>query len=114
MFFIDIKGRNQRRYTPVEFLCRTATFALIVPVILFGEVKYHIDGMVRYSYGTMVNDMETLKGDMELKGRKAPLVILGEEPEKPDAKWKLITDFMHQYEYKQAFENTRFTVYLAP
>ena len=67
-----------------------------------------------YSYVTMVNDMKILKGDMELKGRKAPLVILGEEPAEADAKWKLITDFMNQYKYKQAFENARFTVYLAP
>ena len=67
-----------------------------------------------YSYGTMVNDMKTLEGEILLKGREMPLVILGEEPAESDAKWKLITDFMNQYEYKQAFENTRFTVYLAP
>ena len=58
--------------------------------------------------------MKTLEGEILLKGREMPLVILGEEPAESDAKWKLITDFMNQYEYKQAFENTRFTVYLAP
>lgn len=54
LFFIDIKGRNQRRYTNKEFLYRTLPFWFTVPVVLFGEVNYHVDGMVRYSYGSMV------------------------------------------------------------
>lgn len=55
LFFIDIKGRNQKRYTHKEFVVRTAPFWFTVPVVLFGKIDYYIDGMVRYSYGSMVN-----------------------------------------------------------
>lgn len=54
LLFIDIRGRNQKRYTMLELCLRAIPFALTVPVILFGEVHYHIDGMIRYSQGSMV------------------------------------------------------------
>lgn len=66
-----------------------------------------------YSYSTMVNDMKELEGWISEKGKNTPLIIVGEEPAESDAKWKLITDFMNQYEYKKAFENTRFKVYVS-
>ena len=55
LFFIDIRGRNQRRYTAKELIFRSIPLMLTVPVILFGELHYHIDGMIRYSQGTMVS-----------------------------------------------------------
>ena len=54
LLFIDIKGRNQRRYTLKELGFRSIPLILTVPVIIFGELGYHIDGMIRYSQGTMV------------------------------------------------------------
>ena len=54
LIFIDIKCRNQRRYTLKEVLFRSIPLAITVPVVLFGELHYHIDGMVRYSQGFMV------------------------------------------------------------
>lgn len=54
LFFIDMKGRNQKRYTNKEFIARTLPFWFVVPLILFGEVDYYVDGMTRYSYGSMV------------------------------------------------------------
>ena len=60
LFFIDIKGRNQMRYELKEFLVRTAPFCFTVPVVLFGEVNYYIDGMVRYSYGSMVTGVSVI------------------------------------------------------
>ncbi len=62
LFFIDIKGRNQKRYTHKEFLIRTIPFWFTIPVILFGEVNYHIDGMIRYSYGSMVTGISIIAG----------------------------------------------------
>ncbi len=54
LFFVDIKGRNQRRYSNFEFFVRSSPFLFVVPLILFGDVNYYVDGMVRYSYGQMV------------------------------------------------------------
>ena len=54
LLFIDIRGRNQRRYTARELAFRSIPLVLTVPVILFGELQYHIDGMIRYSQGFMV------------------------------------------------------------
>ena len=60
LFFIDIKGRNQKRYTNKEFFLRTTPFWFTIPVILFGEVNYYVDGMVRYSYGSMVTGISII------------------------------------------------------
>lgn len=54
LFYIDIKGRYQRRYSYAEFAVRTLPFWFTIPLLLFGEIEYYIDGMVRYSYGSMV------------------------------------------------------------
>jgi len=54
LFFIDMKGRNQKRYTNKEFFYRTMPFWFVVPLIVFGHVNYYVDGMTRYSYGSMV------------------------------------------------------------
>lgn len=54
MLFIDIRGRNQRRYTAKELAFRSIPLVLTVPVILFGELHYHIEGTIRYSQGAMV------------------------------------------------------------
>lgn len=62
LLFIDIKGRNQKRYTHKEFLIRTIPFWFTVPVILFGEVNYYVDGMIRYSYGSMVTGISIIAG----------------------------------------------------
>ena len=54
LMFVEMRGRNQKRYTPKEFFVRTTPFIFIVPVVLFGEVKYFIDSAYRYSYGSMI------------------------------------------------------------
>lgn len=54
LFFIDIKGRDQRRYSTVEMLTRITPFMFVVPLIIFGEVDYVVDGIARYSSGSMV------------------------------------------------------------
>ena len=54
LFFIDIRGRNQRRYTVKEVCLRAIPVLIATPIILFGELDYHIDGMIRYSQGLMV------------------------------------------------------------
>ncbi len=54
LFFVDMKGRNQKRYSNKEFYVRTLPFWFVVPIIIYGEVEYYVDGMIRYSYGSMV------------------------------------------------------------
>lgn len=54
LFFIEMKGRNQKRYTHKEFIMRTLPFWFVVPLIVFGDVYYYVDGVTRYSYGSMV------------------------------------------------------------
>ncbi len=54
LLFIDIKSRNQRRYNLKEGLFRSIPLALLVVVMIFGKLEYHVDGMVRYSQGSMV------------------------------------------------------------
>lgn len=54
LWFIDIKGRNQRRYTNPEMYIRMTPFLSVPPIMIFGEVNYYVDGAVRYSYGSMV------------------------------------------------------------
>lgn len=60
LLFIDIKGRNQKRYTKKELLMRSVPFWFTVPVVLFGEVNYYVDGVVRYSYGSMVTGISII------------------------------------------------------
>ena len=47
--FIDIRNRNQKRYTIAELVIRSIPFILAAGVLVFGEITYHIDNMVRYS-----------------------------------------------------------------
>lgn len=54
LIFIDIKSRNQRRYTLKEILFRSIPLAITIPVVAFGELHFHVEGMVRYSQGFMV------------------------------------------------------------
>jgi len=54
LMFVEMRGRNQKRYVAKEMIARATPFLLVVPVVLFGEVKYYIDGMTRYSYGSMI------------------------------------------------------------
>ncbi len=54
LLFIDIKARNQKRYSFKEGFFRSISLVLTVFVMIFGELSYHIDGKVRYSQGTMV------------------------------------------------------------
>lgn len=54
LLFVDIKGRNQKRYSKKEMAARLVPLLFTIPVLLLGEVNYVIDGMTRYSYGTMV------------------------------------------------------------
>lgn len=58
LFFIDIKGRNQKRYAGLEFYVRTIPFWFVVPIILFGKVNYYVDGNIHYSYGSMVTGIK--------------------------------------------------------
>ena len=54
LIFIDIKSRNQRRYTLKEIIYRSIPLMITIPVVAFGELDFHVDGMVRYSQGFMV------------------------------------------------------------
>ena len=54
LMFVEMRGRNQRRYTVKELVVRLIPFMMVVPIVLFGEVKYYVDGMTRYSYGSMI------------------------------------------------------------
>ncbi len=54
LIFIDIKSRNQRRYTAKEVFFRSIPLAITLPVVAFGELHFHVDGMMRYSQGFMV------------------------------------------------------------
>ena len=54
MMFIEIKGRNQKRYNLKELIVRYLLALAAVPVILFSDIDYYVDGMARYSYGPMV------------------------------------------------------------
>ena len=54
LVFIDIKSRNQRRYTAKEVIFRSIPLAITLPVVALGELHFHVDGMVRYSQGFMV------------------------------------------------------------
>ncbi|MBQ3559705.1 MAG: EAL domain-containing protein [Agathobacter sp.] len=62
LLFIDIKGRNQKRYTLKELIARSAPFWFTIPVILFGELEYYVDGMMRYSQGSMVIGISVIAG----------------------------------------------------
>ena len=54
LMFVEMRGRNQKRYTTKEMLARATPFLLVVPVVLFGEVNYYTEGLSRYSYGSMI------------------------------------------------------------
>lgn len=54
LMFVEMRGRNQKRYEWKEMLVRATPFLLVVPVVLFGEVKYYTEGLSRYSYGSMI------------------------------------------------------------
>ena len=60
--FIDIKVRNQRRYTLMEFIGRLIPLVILVLILIFGEVEYFIDGVTRYSQGSMVSGISALAG----------------------------------------------------
>jgi len=60
LFFVDIKGRNQRRYSYTELNVRSIPFWLTIPLLIFGEVNYYTDGMLRYSYGSMVTGIQVV------------------------------------------------------
>lgn len=55
--FVDIRCRNERRYTKLEKFSRVIPFIITAGVFIFGEIEYHIDGNVRYSEGSMVDGM---------------------------------------------------------
>lgn len=54
LIYIDIRSRNQKRYTGKEIMFRSIPIIVTACVIVFGKVEYHIDGLVRYSQGSMV------------------------------------------------------------
>lgn len=58
--FIDIKVRNQKRYSSVEFSIRLIPLVITAAVLMFGEVEYYIEGMVRYSHGSMVTGISLI------------------------------------------------------
>ena len=58
--FIDIKIRNQKRYSFMEFCVRSIPLVITAIVLIFGEVEYHINNMVRYSYGSMVTGISLI------------------------------------------------------
>lgn len=60
--FIDIRVRNQRRYSRLEMIARAIPFFVVVPAVLFADIDYHIDGLVRYSYGPMVSTISLIAG----------------------------------------------------
>ena len=60
--FIDIKIRNQKRYSLLEFSVRTIPLVITALVLVFGEVEYHVDNMVRYSHGSMVTGISLIAG----------------------------------------------------
>ena len=62
LLFIDIRCRNQKRYTIVERVLRGIPIAVAVCVLIFGEVEYHINGLVRYSHGSMVTGISIVAG----------------------------------------------------
>ena len=53
--FVDIRCRNERRYTKLEIFSRLIPFIITAGVFIFGEIEYHIDGNIRYSEGSMVD-----------------------------------------------------------
>ena len=60
LLFIDIRCRNQKRYSKLEMIVRSIPFFVAVPAVLFAEIDYHIEGMVRYSYGPMVSTISLI------------------------------------------------------
>lgn len=62
LIFFDLKTRNQKRYTLAEFGIRSLPLIITVPIILFGDLQYHMDGMVRYSQGFMVTGVSLVAG----------------------------------------------------
>lgn len=62
LMFVEMRGRNQKRYKPKEMIARVTPFLLVVPIVLFGEVSYYVDGMVRYSYGSMITGIRVVAG----------------------------------------------------
>lgn len=60
LLFIDIRGRNQKRYSKLEIVLRSVPFFIAVPAVLFADIEYHIDGLVRYSYGPMVSTISLI------------------------------------------------------
>lgn len=57
LMFLEIKGRNQRRFSKKELFPRTIIVLSIVPVVIFGDIQLFVDGMVRYPYGSMLNGL---------------------------------------------------------
>ena len=55
--FVDIRCRNERRYTKLEIFSRLVPFIITAGLFIFGEIEYHIDGNIRYSEGSMVDGM---------------------------------------------------------
>ena len=53
--FVDIRCRNERRYSKLEIFSRLIPFIATGCLLKFGDIQYHIDGNIRYSEGSMVN-----------------------------------------------------------
>jgi len=66
-----------------------------------------------YSLGKMEQDMRQLRSEIKEKGKVRPVVIAENSVKlsEDDAKWKLICEFMEEYEYKETFTNEKFTVW---
>lgn len=60
LLFIDIKGRNQKRYKKRELVLRVLPIAVTLPILLFADIGYHMEGMMRYSQGPMVTGISLI------------------------------------------------------
>lgn len=50
-FYIDLKCRNQKKYSKLELLIRLIPLIVGIFIIIFGSLKYDTTNIVRYSYG---------------------------------------------------------------
>ena len=64
--FVDIRCRNEKRYSKLEIFSRLIPFILTFALFYFGEIEYHIDGNIRYSEGSMVDGIYVIAGTFML------------------------------------------------
>ena len=53
--FVDIRCRDEKRYSKLEIFSRLVPFIITGFLLRYGEIEYHIDDKIRYSEGSIVN-----------------------------------------------------------